>query len=196
MTPRYRSSKYNQPRRVDDPSRYKKGSRRWSFYDGKPKEEEAPTVLQFRNVLVEEVTGGYGRPRGRFYSCDCPDYQRKETASPYQADTPDYFGRRGVPRIFPASNLKTYVSTYVRYLRGYALLSKVQFVGVEGSNRWRYRIPTDRNEKYNRDWTSSAAGIYPKWCKHIYAVAIYRGDVFPIPVDVPDENFDIPEPEL
>ncbi len=195
MTPRYRSSKYNQPRRIDDPSRYKKGSRRWSFYDAKPKEQEAPTVIQFRNVLVEEVAGGYNRPKRRSYSCDCPDYQRREVASPYSADQPDYLGRKGVPRIFPVSNLRTYTSKYTRYLRGYALLSKVQFVGVVGFNRWSYRIPTDRNEKYTRDWASSHAGIYPNWCKHIYAVAIYRGDPFPIPVDVPDDGFEIPDPE-
>ncbi|UBF29833.1 hypothetical protein K9N68_37115 (plasmid) [Kovacikia minuta CCNUW1] len=190
MGSRHRTSKYNQPGKVSD--RYGQGDRRWSFLIRKKKGDDSPkTVINFRNVVVEEVSFYYGPPQ-IFYSCDCPDYQRAEEATPELIDQPDSQGRGGEPVIFPIENYSNYLSSYTRYQKGQALISEVEFTGTSGlGNVFNYRIPTSRTGKFDRDWSGSGAGIYPNWCKHIYAVAIYRGDDFVVPTDIPDQG-DIP----
>ncbi len=178
-------SKYNAPLEVSD--RYQRGGRRWSFYIPKPKEEDPKSVIRFRNVIVDEG-GVYSYPPSLNFSCDCPDYQRYTTAAPVDTDEPDWDGSLGTPRVFPVDNYRGYLSRYNRYMRGYNLISQVEFVGIESTSpaiRYHYRIPTDRAEKRSRDWTDSDAGIYPEFCKHIWAVVIFRGDEHEVPLDVP-----------
>jgi hypothetical protein len=188
MTPRYRSSKYNQPDTVK--GRFTRGDRRWSFWIGKKKDQDKPsdTILDHRYVTVEEVSFYYGPP-SLFYSCDCPDYQRVEVAQPALIDEADYQGATDTPKIFSVDNYSRYLSSYMRYQRGSNLVAQVEFIGTSGlGNIFNYRIPTNRIQKRDRDWSSSSAGIYPNFCKHIWAVVIYRGDPYEIPDDIP-ENF-------
>ena len=76
-------------------------------------------------------------------------------------------------------------------MKGQALASRVEFVGFTPPDTFEYRIFTDRAERYDRNWSSSGAGVdTDKWCKHIWAAVIYRGDPFTVPLDIPDYDED------
>lgn len=185
-------SKYNAPDRVD--GRYRRGNRRWSSFDRKQKQERKPKHVdpQFWTTTVTVTGGGGGCSGGGgggttyTYSCSCPDKSKQSTASFYGADYvagPTQY----TPRVFKVDSYIHYRSDYVRFHRGLALLSLVQFVGIQAPSTYVYRFPTDRIEKYNRSWVGTQAGVPSGgYCKHIWAVILYRADPYTEPTTFPD----------
>jgi len=221
----------NSPIRVKD--RYRRGTRRWSFFIKPRKKKDAAKSLQWYTITRSE---GYGSDQGEdlyssqdssltsaisfdignfsqaalgsskelplqdyrkirvlnatiTYSCNCADYSKQVAANPSISSVipkQDFSGQYGTPRTFPASSIKSYKSSYYRYSKGVALVPQVVFSGFSGSDEL-YKIYSTRNENYSRNWTGSNAGTDPgQWCKHIWAVVLYRGDPFIYPSDLPE----------
>jgi len=171
----------NSPIRVKD--RYRRGTRRWSFFIKTRKKSDVTTSLQWYTITR---TQSYGPVT---YSCNCADYSKQAAANPgasYVMPTQDFSGNYGTPRVFPASSLKSYKSSYYRYSKGVALVPQVIFSSSSGSAEY-YKIYSSRNESFTRNWAGSDAGTDPgQWCKHIWAVVLYRGDPFVYPSDMPE----------
>lgn len=181
-------TKSNTPERIKD--RYRRGTRRWSFFKGRKSDRYKPISTQnFWTIIVEESGGFYSSdPDTLTYTCDCPDFGKEIQASPILDDpTKPYSTKQYKPRTFGADKITHYKSSYARYLKGVALVPRVEFVGFPNSIQTEYKIWTDRQERYTRDWTSSDAGVdTDQYCKHIWAVILYRGDPFTVPDDMPD----------
>jgi hypothetical protein len=183
-------SKYNAPDTMD--GRYRRGNRRWSSYDTKKLGSKRPRNVdpQFwtATVTITGGGGGYqgGSPKTYTYSCTCPDKAKQVSASFYGADfVPD--PTQFTPRVFRIDTYLHYRSDYVRFQKGLQLLSLVNFIGVQLPATYIYRFPTDRIEKFSRNWVGSQAGLPSgRYCKHIWAVIFYREDPYVEPTDFPD----------
>ena len=184
-------AKYNAPDTVN--GRYRRGNRRWSSYDRSQGEKRKVKKVdpQFWTIAATIVTGGGsgyggGGTTTRTYTCTCPDFSKQVAASVYGADyvsTPNQF----TPRVYEVDSYSHYKSNWIRFQKGFSILSQISFVGVQAPNTWIYRIPTDRIEKYNRDWTGSDAGVQAGgYCKHIWATIFKRADPYVAPTDTPD----------
>ena len=179
--PNSRSSS-NSPIRVRD--RYTRGTRRWSFYKGRRRERKTGFYGP-RKYRISVTTTGGGNGGGSVsttYSCSCADYSRQIASSPgtyYMSDGSNRF----TPRIFGSEQTVNYLQSYPRYQRALALVPRVVEEGIIGSTVY-YNLFSDTRSQFDRDWSGSDAGVLPgQWCKHIYAVAIYRADPFPVPSD-------------
>jgi hypothetical protein len=178
--PKVRSSS-NSPEQIR--ARYTRGTRRWSFYIGRRREHKAGFYgpRKYR-IGVTTSSGGSGGSISRTYSCNCADYSRQIASSPgtyFMSDGSTRF----TPRIFGSQETVNYRQSYPRYQKALALVPRVIEEGIIGSTVY-YNIFSDTRSQFNRDWTGSNAGVLPgQWCKHIYAVAIYRADPFTVPTD-------------
>ena len=172
-----------------------RGTTRRSFLI-KQKEPKQGTEFDNNWWVVVVATGSGGGCGGggttKTYSCNCPD--KVKTAVPsasYSDDQPDYLGRKFKPRTFQIEGYKKYKSQFERYNRAFKMIEKIEYRGIQDGNQQVYRLYTNRNEKYGRNWSSSGAGVEANQdCKHQWAVKFYRGDNYSIPIDVPD----IPSP--
>jgi hypothetical protein len=165
--------------------RYTRGTRRWSFYKGRRREKKQGFYGdRVYRIGVTTSGGGYGYGYGpsRVYSCNCADFSKQILSSPgtfFQSDGSNRF----TPRIFGAEQTVNYRNSYRRYQKALSLVPRIVEDGVAGSTVY-YKIFSDTPSQFDRDWGGSNAGTLPgQWCKHIYAVAIYRGDPFPVPMD-------------
>jgi hypothetical protein len=183
-------SKYNSPDTVN--GRYRRGNRRWSSYDRalpeKRKVKDVDPQFWYVGATIITTGGGYGggTTTTRTYTCSCPDFAKQESASYYG---PDYIAgpKQFTPRVHKLDSYSHYQSSWIRFQKGFQLLSQVVFVGIQAPSTWIYRFPTSRIQKYNRDWTDSKAGVKTNgYCKHIWAVILYRGDPYTQPTDNPD----------
>lgn len=183
--PRYKSLS-NSPMRVGD--RYKRGTRRWSFFEDvkKRKPKEPPSDIGLRKWTVKVQTADpYGGSSTPTYSCNCPDKTKQIEGFPLGVQKNPSTNKYH-PRTFGSGLISRYKSLYNRYQRGLRLIDDVTFEDFDGLY-YVYTIPSFRNERETRDWTASDAGIGPNDpCKHIYAVKMYRGETIEAPEDVPD----------